>query len=996
MSKKVQFTNKPDVFSFGQYNYPVDASGPHDFQNSTSVPLRYDKFSDKDLYTVQKSHPNNKAILAANLKYNKENFIKINDITINNANVAYDLTKINFYVFMCDEARLGGQDPRSWGYRDMWNAQFNGIPNSNLPSLRTDACLWSGYHGAKRDKGWGPGKVISDTTIMSQLYNINDPNDPDRNGPVYFESHTAGAYSSYNPNTAFTGFKDTDDESEWTGIFDFLGGQKIYIIVYTSGNADKFIGNDSRDSRTHIFTIDSQHDFPNGENGEIVSFDFDYSSCVTKTGGGRRVAAFKCNRVSLEINTFRNEQFNFYNPPQQYHYLTGSVEPPTKIELGQNFNTQILQANPFRQVDSEIIYDYTPISRAKIVNSNYDVQNYYMDVESRQVASAPSQIELDFDVGSVEAADGAELREFVPTLNHYFYVVSWNDSNNIFDDWDSVISDYPNNEIELISRQQDENLYKFNNIGLPLIHSYQSPGIKTIKAVMFSYNKNVIKNEIEPVRWKLITSRIFLDIPINQYPDFGEVGGDDYTTIPWPHTTPIIGGISQDSKYLKSVDDVLSGGKISNTDIIDQTFLVNSQENDEMGKNIQNMDIEQIRYFVNGIYDMNTLLGIKDKIIPPLSQFDDITPAEFFNIPQTEGSQASWQNIQGMYGVTWAIFYFGGEQDISHLLYYDNEEGWIDQVPQQPFGNLIPGRNYEIHIMPDTLMNTEVYGIPTFYHPMLSGGPIEIIQDTQLVQTGGQQQLVGPFINPEAGDLPNIYDDIPAGGSFPSYYHFSSYNEISGNDTTELTANRYCIELGFEGATNIQVEDLTDDAPYYTPTLYWCGVNGEHCEYSTAFGDELKTGWQVSHEDYWQRIISEFGCYQTSDIAESIEPVLTIIPFELRELNPFIDEYRNFNNTNYWNCEDWNSERNHCFSEESSVGQIFISDNIDQQLIQDCKIELNTGNISNKSIDDSNGNSNKGLLIGDYRVKKAQKDREMIRDSFIKIPKKASKSRGAL
>ena len=105
-------------------------------------------------------------------------------------------------------------------------------------------------------------------------------------------------------------------------------------------------------------------------------------------------------------------------------------------------------------------------------------------------------------------------------------------------------------------------------------------------------------------RWKLVTSRFFLDIPINQYPDFAEVGGSDYTTIPWPYTTPVIGGVDNDSKYKKSVQDTLSGGKILDTELIDERFLVNDLENDELGKSVKDMDLEQIRYF-NKSYDIN-------------------------------------------------------------------------------------------------------------------------------------------------------------------------------------------------------------------------------------------------------------------------------------------------------------------------------------------------------------------------------------------------------
>ena len=45
---------------------------------------------------------------------------------------------------------------------------------------------------------------------------------------------------------------------------------------------------------------------------------------------------------------------------------------------------------------------------------------------------------------------------------------------------------------------------------------------------------------------------------------------------------------------------------------------------------------------------------------------------------------------------------------------------------------------------------------------------------------------------------------------------------------------------------------------------------------------------------------------------------------------------------------------------------------------------LNTGNSHGKSIYDSSGNSNKGILIGDYKVKKVRKG-EPMRETFIKV-----------
>ena len=353
------------------------------------------------------------------------------------------------------------------------------------------------------------------------------------------------------------------------------------------------------------------------------------------------------------------------------------------------------------------------------------------------------------------------VNSMVPDVADYLcFVIDWNDSDDKFKTINDVLADWPRTKQQLLDKR-NENLYipKYINsrheLGfntyLPrtfgdggehlrtreLRNTYNTSGIKTIKSIMvsvgekpmgdsFPYQNNLefkdaVIDYVEPLRWKLVTTRIFLDLPSTEFPDFNELGGNDYTTIPWPNTNPVIGGISQDSKYLKSVQDTLSGGKVGNQDIIDETFLINAKENNELGTNIEKLDLEQIRYF-NQSYDMNTLL----------------------NIP------------------------------------IEND----------------------------------------FY--------------------------------------PNPYTNI-------------------GSDS------------------------------------YWDGSTIERT-----------------------------------------------------------------------------------FSEESSVGQIFIVDNLDVDLKQNCKIEFNLGNLSTNVIDDSNGNGNKGFLIGDYRIKKNQKNRPMTRDSFIKIPKKTNNRNGAL
>ncbi len=102
--------------------------------------------------------------------------------------------------------------------------------------------------------------------------------------------------------------------------------------------------------------------------------------------------------------------------------------------------------------------------------------------------------------------------------------------------------------------------------------------------------------------------------------DFGSLGGDDFITIPWPHSgsTPIISGISDRSKYKKDLDILSRGGNFDIENPIDAQDLETFQtanENDELGDFLGKVDIEQTRTFLTGSYDMHKLLGIETMVV---------------------------------------------------------------------------------------------------------------------------------------------------------------------------------------------------------------------------------------------------------------------------------------------------------------------------------------------------------------------------------------------
>ena len=296
--------------------------------------------------------------------------------------------------------------------------------------------------------------------------------------------------------------------------------------------------------------------------GKVTSFPFksgEYSSLVR--GGGDLAPAYEIKTFSFTINNIESDASVNYNPHEIYNPITGSVQPPQGIEFNQNFNSDFINVSPSSQIWTSFTDDYVPIPKVGVLKStsDTDLQTYYQSPAERYLSSAPTRVKLNFSVTAQEIINGIELiggsEPFHNTYNHLFYVISWDDKENKFSNWDNVLQDMPEDEIKILNKQK-ENLYifakayengndfhEYKPTPTYLINNYKTPGIKTIKSVMFSYKDNA--SSLEPIRWKFITTRIFLDIPVSSWPDFSEFGGADYVTLPWQHTAPIIGGLDK-------------------------------------------------------------------------------------------------------------------------------------------------------------------------------------------------------------------------------------------------------------------------------------------------------------------------------------------------------------------------------------------------------------------------------------------------------------------
>ena len=815
--------DRPKSGDTSQYNFD-DSETVYDYENSTSLPLNWDKFQNKDLFTKSVGDELNEAIIEKNLSYEGEPLIKIDNLYVKSRNVSGTTKNVKVIAWIFSEEAFG-QDPTTAGF-------------STLKNKLNDNDNWKFY-----SQGFGNKSEGEDLGNISEVEGVPIVENFAQGAQNIFLSDFEGAPSEWDVDNLSETFKLESNEPSpsQTQLFNEAQYNPIYIVVYMKGDKKMFwpINTDKRKRRYQIFKINNEDFFiktGNNFTGTTYSATFDNA---TKTydgdggGGGAESPAWTISSLKVTISAQSGVK-NYFSNVNNYREFIDTMSP--RVSVNQNiFNDYLwLDAiSPTNQLDNvqdasdnpdSLIRhpDFFPLtvfgfSQNNQLGNNYvDLQSYHDDFNLIMKSSNPLTVTFNIEIKDLLGEDLGEPAQ----TGFYYFVIDWDDTENKFKTIEDWLDSKPENNIQY-SEKQNQNLYKIYKLGdtnTPA-NLYTTPGIKNIKFIIFSVfdgNGNTVANpDFEIGRWKLVTSRIYLDVPPNEYPDFADVGGSDYTTIPWPYTTAIIGGVSEDSKYKTSIQNTLSGGKLGELDIIDEKFLINDLENDEMGKNIETMDLEQVRYF-NKSYSIYDLLNI------------DIVTQEL--------------NITPEYLAT------------------------------LPFPQYVEELN-------------------------ISGGNLNSSDISQWEQSG----------RPDIAHLVSVFRN--AGGSgLGSEYTYPSYVSEWG-------------ESIYDGLI-----------PY---------------------GNGLE------------------------------QPVETFF-------NPTIETIIKYNNFNYY------SGGINKFPMESSVGQIFISDNQDNDLKQSCKLEINTGQLVDKSIIDSSGNSNKGLLFGDYKVKKTRKGQPMRRDSFIKVPKRRSNKDGAL
>ena len=277
--------------------------------------------------------------------------------------------------------------------------------------------------------------------------------------------------------------------------------------------------------------------------------------------------------------------------------------------------------------DNEWIFeDFRPISNIFVGNdpeTGIYVQKYYeFDDPDYLMTSAPNIVNLYFDIARNDnsflinyenfytlleealPADWAEYANSSVDLDIYVRVLNW--------DWKEGDYDFDTQWTYGYIDPEDGNLlYEDDNVTPRLFsHQYNSPGLKHIKVIVFA--KDSLTNN---AAYKYVDIKINLGLDSIYIEDFVDLGGPDFNLLPWPVTSPIVGGISQKSDYIKSLKKIIKSNYFGTDELYEKYFAEKASKNTELGNSLGDVDFQQVRVFNRGWYDMSALLGIRSGLV---------------------------------------------------------------------------------------------------------------------------------------------------------------------------------------------------------------------------------------------------------------------------------------------------------------------------------------------------------------------------------------------
>ena len=166
------------------------------------------------------------------------------------------------------------------------------------------------------------------------------------------------------------------------------------------------------------------------------------------------------------------------------------------------------------------------------------------------------------------------------------------------------IDEYPEPGDFFYRKYQQAQQVETVSITEQLEHSYNTPGIKTIKIVVYRYHPNTAFI----LQTYLVTKNIVVGDGVLKSQDFSIFGTSDFNFLPIIDNQVIIGGFDEDSKYNNSMEQLVKDDLFTRDEFLDRISsrdFIDKFNNQLLGENISPMDVGNTRMFnkPKDIYD---------------------------------------------------------------------------------------------------------------------------------------------------------------------------------------------------------------------------------------------------------------------------------------------------------------------------------------------------------------------------------------------------------
>jgi len=514
------------------------------------------------------------------------------------------------------------------------------------------------------------GDIVSDGTWGDEGLMVRD-----------FPKEASSTNDSFKGGQVFS-----TDMAKWTDAIMGKRSSNLYVVIRVAGDEREYapLGHgwwglsggyevDERDRTYVVCTIPKSQLFNQWKNfrGEEITLSFsptNYSDSYGDNRGHKYLnntsRLYDVSSVTIKITTPLWSPTKSLNNNGSFWVDTAThpitlLHPQNKLDfIGWDstfygtfgtkfFETQKLLNNDFRPI-SNIWTDIDP-------SNETDLQSYYpKDSPSYSRAAAPNIVNLSFTMADNLPNFWISYKDIDPstTIKYGYFVDNWDWKTGEPETLEEITDNFPTNASEIEYRNMAEQEYDFKQIGSVdeiTQHTYSSPGLKVIKAIVFTYIENAwddgtgvypFSSYIQAIQWKVMDIRINLNRDTTLMKDFNEVGGTSFSYMPYPEPVrycddymssiddcdpenivigshPVISGLSAKSSYVQSLDKIIRTNKFGELEGGEKADAHKAYENspgqemDEYGNYIGQADIAQVRYFATGSFDLPSMLGIQ-------------------------------------------------------------------------------------------------------------------------------------------------------------------------------------------------------------------------------------------------------------------------------------------------------------------------------------------------------------------------------------------------